>query len=135
MQNLGSLKLASLRLNHEPLDQDDVDKTDTAPPRKRRGRRVGGWKGTLYLGATTSAIVLILNLVMLLWATLRHSASEYVLYSGHCDRVKQISAGIHFLINILSTLLLSASNYAMVRVFEEHCMHQLTPLAMPERTI
>jgi hypothetical protein len=123
MQSLHSFKLTSLRRDHEPLEQDDADKTDAVPPRKRRGGRLGGWKGTLYLGATTSVIVLALNLVLLLWATLRHSASESVLYSGDCDRVKQISAGIHFLINILSTLLLSASNYAMVRVSEEHCMH------------
>ncbi|KAL3448253.1 hypothetical protein BJX65DRAFT_275360 [Aspergillus insuetus] len=113
MQSLQLFKLTSLRRDHEPLEQDDDDKTNAAPPRKRRGGRLGGWKGTLYLGATTSVIVLILNLVMLLWATLRHSASESVLYSGDCDRVKEISAGIHFLINILSTLLLSASNYAM----------------------
>ncbi|KAL3484732.1 hypothetical protein BJX62DRAFT_218377 [Aspergillus germanicus] len=113
MRNLPKFELASLRRNHEPLEQDDADKADTAPTRKRQSGQLGGWKGTLYLGAMTSAIVLILNLVMLLWATLRHSASESVLYSGDCDRVKQISAGIHFLINILSTLLLSASNFAM----------------------
>ncbi|KAL2848199.1 hypothetical protein BJX68DRAFT_238683 [Aspergillus pseudodeflectus] len=113
MKNPIMLELASLRRNHEPLEQDDAENKDIAPPRKRHGGRFGGWKGTLCLGATTSVVVLILNLVMLLWATLRHSATESVLFSGSCDRVKQISAGIHFLINILSTLLLSASNYAM----------------------
>jgi hypothetical protein len=101
------------------LEQDDAENKDMAPPRKRQGGGFGGWKGTLCLGATTSVIVLILNLVMLLWATLRHSATESVLFSGNCDRVKQISAGIHFLINILSTLLLGASNYAMVRIFSQ----------------
>ncbi|KAL2832622.1 hypothetical protein BDW59DRAFT_169440 [Aspergillus cavernicola] len=110
----GILELVSLRRNHKPLIQDDVDGNQEPLPKKASGGRFGGWKGTLYLGSITSFIVLLLNLAMLSWATLRHSSEgKSVLYSGDCDRVKEISAGIHFLINILSTLLLSASNFGM----------------------
>ncbi|KAL2849951.1 hypothetical protein BJY01DRAFT_138957 [Aspergillus pseudoustus] len=113
MDKLRVFELASLRRNHKPLKQDDVDKAEVPSQKERLGGRLGGWKGTLFLGSITSAIVLILNLVMVLWATLRHPDNRSVLYSGNCGRVKEIGAGIHFLINILSTLLLSASNYAM----------------------
>ncbi|KAL5335054.1 hypothetical protein BJX70DRAFT_333970 [Aspergillus crustosus] len=88
--------------------------TTTSQSERSRGGVVGGWKGTVYLGSVTSFTVLILNLVMILWASLRASDSgQEVLYSGNCDRVKEIGTGVHFLINMLSTVLLSASNFAM----------------------
>jgi hypothetical protein len=113
------LSLAILRRVHDKLGQDDVD-TDTAlrPKESRRWRwwwNARGWKGTLYLGSLASLMVLLLNLAIILWARARDSAyGQSVLYSGSCDRVKQISIGIHLLINVLSTLLLAASNFAMV---------------------
>ncbi|KAL4765307.1 uncharacterized protein BDW70DRAFT_147018 [Aspergillus foveolatus] len=74
----------------------------------------GGWKATLYLGSATSFTVLILNLVMVCWASFRHSDQDQsVLYSGDCDRVKELGTCVHLLINVLSTLLLSASNFGM----------------------
>ncbi|KAL3463519.1 hypothetical protein BJX64DRAFT_276406 [Aspergillus heterothallicus] len=113
MRKLRAFELSALRFNHQPLEQDDHNKTETDPKEQSPAGRFGGWKGTLLLGSITTVIVFILNLVMVLWATLHHSDAKSVLYSGHCDRVKNISAGVHFLINILSTLLLSASNFAM----------------------
>ncbi|KAL3481374.1 hypothetical protein BJX99DRAFT_164303 [Aspergillus californicus] len=108
------LELSFLRRNHTPLIQDDVEVNKPPPTKEPGGGRFGGWKGTLYLGSITSFIVLIFNLVMLCWATLRHpNRAQSVIYSGDCDRVKEISAGIHFVINIFSTLLLSAGHFGM----------------------
>lgn len=76
---------------------------------------LGGWKATLYLGSATSFTVLILNLVMVCWASFRHSDQDQrVLYSGDCGRTKELGTCVHLLINVLSTLLLSASNFGMV---------------------
>ncbi|KAL4736185.1 hypothetical protein BDV11DRAFT_207832 [Aspergillus similis] len=84
---------------------------------RRRGRGIlgfGGWKATLYLGSATSFTVLILNLAMVCWASFRHSdQGQNVLYSGNCDRAKELGTCVHLLINVLSTLLLSASNFGM----------------------
>ncbi|KAL6232306.1 hypothetical protein BDW75DRAFT_218083 [Aspergillus navahoensis] len=74
----------------------------------------GRWKAILYLGSITSFTVLLLNLVMVCWASFRHSGQgQSVLYSGNCDRAKKIGTCVHLLINGLSTLLLSASNFGM----------------------
>ncbi|RDW86954.1 uncharacterized protein DSM5745_03596 [Aspergillus mulundensis] len=111
---LDTIELASLR-----HDSDASVSTENGATR-RRDRRcggiwgVGGWKMTLYLGSITSFTVLVLNVVMVCWANFRRSDEGHsVLYSGDCGRAKEIGTGVHVLINALSTLLLSASNFAM----------------------
>lgn len=43
-----------------------------------------------------------------------------ILYQGDCEKSRQISTGLHILINILSTILPGASNYMM------QCLHSPT---------
>ncbi|KAL4875254.1 hypothetical protein BJY04DRAFT_224224 [Aspergillus karnatakaensis] len=90
------------------------DQFFTPRSRQQRHTKYKGWKTTLCLGSITSFIVLLLNLILVLYASLRHSEhGKSVLYSGSCARVKELSTGMHVLINMLSTTLLSASNFAM----------------------
>ncbi|KAL4950215.1 hypothetical protein BDW69DRAFT_187553 [Aspergillus filifer] len=111
-----TLELVSLAKAATALQTKDVsDDLKPAQPTRRK-RKFRGWRATLYLGSITSFTVLILNLTMVLWAYSRHTEpgqSENILYEGDCDRTKELSSGIHFLINALSTFLLSASNFAM----------------------
>ncbi len=44
---------------------------------------------------------------------LESNEGKRVLYDGNCDTTKKVNIGIHVLINILSTILLGASNYCM----------------------
>ena len=62
--------------------------------------------------------MLALNVGFILWAVPRHDVGNGrgVLYHGSCDRVHNLSIGLHLVINILSTILLGASNYTMVGV-------------------
>lgn len=100
--------------SHDP--EDDVDKERASGSKEGSETKTAKWKRTLYLGSATSVIVLLINLVMVLWARLRQSeyGRSVLLLSEDCDRIKRLSTGVHLLINILSTLLLSASNFAMV---------------------
>ena len=43
-----------------------------------------------------------------------NNQDQGVLYEGSCSKVKKLGIGLHFVINILSTVLLAASNYCMV---------------------
>lgn len=111
------IELMSLRRNHDQLAVHDEDANPIRPqPPKRRFRgSLGNWKGTLYLGSLTCFIVLCVNVSVVSWAATGDSSfSEAVLYTGDCDKVKRMSTGIHLLINVLSTLLLAASNFSMV---------------------
>ncbi|KAL3454137.1 hypothetical protein BJX65DRAFT_292349 [Aspergillus insuetus] len=59
-------------------------------------------------------MILVLNLVMVIWASTRRSPEgSSVLYAGDCGRTKQISSWVHVLINMLSTGMLGASHFAM----------------------
>lgn len=105
MGNPKSLILSLTGPRRQGSLESDVDKVP----------QVEKWKRMLYMGSMTSATVLVLNLVMVLWASLRDSKDgKGILRVDNCDRIKQLSTGIHFLINMLSTLLLAASNFAMV---------------------
>lgn len=75
------------------------------------GDRFTGWRfGTLHFGVW-AAIVFFINLIVTIWgSTARHSG---VLLEGDCDRVELLNTGLHVLINVLSTILLSGSNYCM----------------------
>lgn len=59
--------------------------------------------------------ILILNITFSLWAGVKYGVSggEGTLFQGKCTTASRITTIAHTVINILSTLLLGASNYAM----------------------
>jgi hypothetical protein len=78
---------------------------------------LSGSRFALVLASAACIIVLSFNLGFLLWVVDRNRLKDDrgTLYEGDCDRVRHLSTGLHLLINILSTTLLGASNYGMVR--------------------
>lgn len=87
-----------------------------------------GWKTTLTLGFFTSLFVCLVNLVFLIWTVahqpdptsqIMNAAPEYytkgirTVYTGSCDTTSSASTWAHLAINVLSSLLLAASNSAM----------------------
>lgn len=74
------------------------------------------WRQALWIGAATSIVVLGFNLGFILWAVKQHAVhhGRGTLHSGNCETVRDMSTGFHVVINVLSTAVLSASNYAMV---------------------
>lgn len=75
------------------------------------GNRFTGWRfGALHFGIW-AAIVFCINLIVTIWGTTVRKSG--VLLEGDCDRVKIYNNGLHVLINVLSTILLSGSNYCM----------------------
>ena len=63
------------------------------------------WTGTVFL----------LNLIVTLWATQHFDVQNGygTLIDGDCSKTRKASTWIHLAINVLSTILLSASNYCM----------------------
>lgn len=78
------------------------------------------WVIGVLICAFCASIVLVLNISLTVAAVVR-SYSKYegqgftsaLLYHGNCDTSKNWVRGLHLLINILSTILLAASNYSM----------------------
>jgi hypothetical protein len=75
------------------------------------GDQFTGWRfGALHF-AVWATVVFLINFIVTIWgSTARQSG---VLLEGDCGRVKRLNTGLHVLINILSTILLSGSNYCM----------------------
>ena len=92
-----------------PNEQNDPSSTSDCPS----GR--GKWKKSLWLFALSSGFVFLLNTSFMIWAisNRRVRNNKAVLYEGVCSKTSQANTAIHVLINVLSTLLLGASNYCM----------------------
>jgi hypothetical protein len=75
------------------------------------GDQFTGWRVGAIHFAAWAAVVFFINLTVTIWgSTVRHSG---VLFEGDCNRVENLNTGLHVFINILSTILLSGSNYCM----------------------
>lgn len=84
------------------------------------GQVVYAWVKPVVLCALGSSLIAAINIILAI-AALLQSRTKYSgspatsgsLYEGSCSRSRGWVTGLHVLINILSTLLLGASNYCM----------------------
>ena len=61
-----------------------------------------------------ATLVLVLNLIVTILATAKQTGlndGRKILFEGDCTKAERLNVLAHLLINALSTLLLSASNY------------------------
>jgi hypothetical protein len=71
-----------------------------------------GWRfGALHF-ATWAAVVFTINIIVSIWGGVYQKAKGS-LTEGDCGDIKNLNRGLHIFINILSTILLSGSNYCM----------------------
>jgi hypothetical protein len=82
---------------------------------RSKKRKLQGWRFGLAMSASSAIFVLLTNVLLMIGAA---SASKLdrgigTLYIGSCGIVNKWNLALHLLINILSSILLSASNYAM----------------------
>jgi hypothetical protein len=83
--------------------------------RQKRTWFFSGWRVGVTSNTCLTTVVLILNIVLTIWASLSFpmEGGFGTLIQGECDKVKSWALWLHLAINVLSTLLLSASNYTM----------------------
>jgi len=74
--------------------------------------RFSGWRTGVLVCAATATTVCLFNIILTTWAVSSHKVAGGLsfLYTGSCDEVANMSLWIHLGINVMSTLLLSASN-------------------------
>lgn len=80
-----------------------------------RLKKLQGYRFGVLCCAIISAVVLMINLILTVWAILSSEVRNGLgtLQNGSCKTTGTLTFWIHLIINILSTLLLSASNYSM----------------------
>ena len=107
-----------------PLAQTDHDKDPSInETRTLRGiklwrARLSGWRGGLIACIAVVAFVLLLNLILAAVAATKWNPVQGIAtaYTGDCGVAARWTTAIHLLINVLSSLLLGASNYTMQRL-------------------
>ncbi|KAF1848866.1 uncharacterized protein K460DRAFT_364812 [Cucurbitaria berberidis CBS 394.84] len=77
------------------------------------GARFAGWRFGVLNFATWASIVFLINLIVTIWGSSATTKGKGVFFEGDCERVKRLNSALHVLINVLSTILLSGSNYCM----------------------
>ncbi|KAI4954388.1 hypothetical protein J4E91_002101 [Alternaria rosae] len=76
-----------------------------------RSKFITGWRFGVINCAVAALIVFVINLIATItWAS---NADSGVLFKGNCDRARKLNSVLHIIINVLSTILLSSSNYVM----------------------
>ena len=93
----------------------DVKQTPHPSPPKPWWAKLSSWRYTVLGGLGITIFVLCCNVALLGWSypKVDQTSGNALLYEGQCDQMKNIDTWSHFGINVLSTLLLGASNTAM----------------------
>lgn len=78
-------------------------------------QKIQGYHFGVLCCAVVSAAVLIINLILTIWGYKHYGVHDGLrtIYEGSCSQSKRLAIWLHLAINILSTLLLGASNYTM----------------------
>jgi ABC-type multidrug transport system fused ATPase/permease subunit len=83
-----------------------------------RTARFSGWRGGVVACIAATAFVLVLNLVLAIVAATAWNPAQGIAtaFEGDCITSSRVTSIIHLAINILSSILLGASNYTMQRL-------------------
>ena len=93
--------------------------TESDPDGGRTGKtlrqRLSQQSASLVIYLVITAVVLILNVVVTIWASLKYPAYQDIgtVYEGSCANSQRLVIVIHLFVNVLSTILLAASNSCM----------------------
>ncbi|KAI7269566.1 hypothetical protein KC343_g3010 [Hortaea werneckii] len=82
---------------------------------REKRRKLQGWRFGVTVAASTTFAVLILNTTLAVYAGIQYGSNGAVgtALDGKCEEVNTWATVLHILINALSSILLSASNYTM----------------------
>jgi hypothetical protein len=97
-------------------DPDDLD-SNPLPLHPRKQKFLAGWRLCVFLSLIGITLVCVLNVSITLWVWKGGQSTIHgdmgTLFEGSCKKARRMNVWIHLLINVISTLLLSASNYCM----------------------
>ncbi|KAI7546111.1 hypothetical protein KC331_g5819 [Hortaea werneckii] len=89
--------------------------TSAGTSNREKRRKLQGWRFGVAVSALTAFTVLLLNMILTIYAGVKFGTSGGIgtAFDGSCERVDIWTTWLHILINGLSSILLSASNYTM----------------------
>lgn len=82
----------------------------------RKSKYLHGWRMGITICAVTAGKVFLINLILTIWAIAKYGLQKEgfgTIQEGNCKETGHVGFWLHLIINLFSTLLLSASNYSM----------------------
>ncbi|KAJ5601238.1 hypothetical protein N7510_010772 [Penicillium lagena] len=116
----GAKQSKRYQVAERPVGDDESDSQEGNPltgnSLSKHKPSIPRWRLTIFGAVALGVVVLAFNLGFTLWAVGHRNLESGVgtLNDGKCDQVRDQSIALHLIINILSTILLGASNYCMV---------------------
>ena len=108
---------------------------------KRAQKHLQGWRMGATLSAIAAATILLLNIIVTIAASARNPEHGGLadIQDGNCAQSERIDFWLHLLINVLSTILLAASNYCMqclssptrADIDKAHSQHRWLDIGIP----
>ena len=107
--------LSPIQPNINPTRPESRLSTSKISRSHSKWQRYQGYHFGVRLCVFMTGTVLLINLILTIWATktLEMNGGIGTIQRGSCQKTKNLSLWLHFVINALSTALLSASNYCM----------------------
>ena len=79
-----------------------------------RWQKLQGWRVSILLCTLIAFFTFLVNLALAIWASSKGlEGGVATIQSGDCNTTKKLDLWLHLVINLLSTMLLGASNYTM----------------------
>ncbi|MCJ1283445.1 hypothetical protein MMC26_002774 [Xylographa opegraphella] len=115
MTGLGSEEENLIDPRSDKCDADDTNSYATAVRGKESKGVLSGWRFGVLNCVMSVTLVLLVNIIITLVVGAHYGYTDGlgVLFDGSCDAVRRYNVVGHLVINILSTILLSGSNYCM----------------------
>jgi len=114
LQNLESEALS------KSYDNEDTTYDPGNHPIHHRSKRsrFSGWRGGVLVAIIVVLSVLLLNVILVIIAASSWHPVDRIAtaFTGDCNKAARTTTALHLLINLLSSLLLGASNYCMQRL-------------------
>jgi hypothetical protein len=90
-------------------------KSSVGRPDRGKKRKLQGWRFGLAMSTSAATFVLVMNVLVVIVAASNSKIEDGIgtLHTGKCSAVNKWNTALHVLINAISSVLLSASNYAM----------------------
>ncbi|SLM33591.1 hypothetical protein LPUS_00641 [Lasallia pustulata] len=86
-----------------------------AQPQSHKRPQFSGWRKGVAIASALAGTVLLVNVILTIYACAQATMAGGfgTLYHGSCSKTRAMSMWLHLAINVLSTILLGASNYCM----------------------
>ena len=96
-------------------DSKNLRSGDVAGNQARRRIIPTGCRVGVIFACSLAFSVLLINILIFLWtlSSYQFENGTCTLFQGNCNKAKRLNTSFQLIINVLSTLLLSASNYCM----------------------